>query len=87
MINTPNRQQTVELINEAVQAGARKSKSCEALGINIRIYQRWMQDSKLNSDGHSGAVRPKPGHKLTPQERETVLEVINSQACPPPRVR
>jgi transposase InsO family protein len=80
MISTPDRQRAVELINEAVKAGARKSRSCEELGISIRTYQRWLQDGELRSDGRPGALRPEPEHKLTQQEREDVLETANSPA-------
>lgn len=80
MISSPDRQRAVELINEAVESGARKSRSCEEMGISIRTYQRWMQGGELKSDGRPDAIRPEPDHKLTRLEREAVLAAVNSPA-------
>jgi len=41
LINTSERRQTVELITEAVDAGARLYKACEELCISKRTYNRW----------------------------------------------
>ncbi|MCU7900117.1 MAG: hypothetical protein KZQ71_17230 [Candidatus Thiodiazotropha sp. (ex Lucinoma aequizonata)] len=41
MINVPDRRRTVELIEEAVDAGAPAQKACEELEISLRTYKRW----------------------------------------------
>jgi len=69
----------VELINEAVDNGARKYKACEELGINVRTCQRWMETGEVKGDGRADAMRPKPHNQLTPEERTRVLDVINSE--------
>ena len=37
----------IKLIEEAQTLGARKTKACEALGLNIRTLQRWERDKGL----------------------------------------
>ena len=80
MISTPDRKRAVQLIDEAVAAGARKFKACEELGIAVRTYQRWTEEGEVKADGRPGAQRPEPGNKLTQAERDNILEVANSQA-------
>ena len=36
-----DRQMAIDLIEEAVDAGARRFKACEVLEINVRTLQRW----------------------------------------------
>ena len=62
------------LIEEAVTAGARRFKACETLGITLRTYQRWNHSP---SDGRPGALRPEPKHKLTQEERASIIEIVN----------
>jgi hypothetical protein len=40
MISTSSHRQAVELIQEAVQSGARRAQACAALGLSLRTYQR-----------------------------------------------
>lgn len=47
MINASDRRQVVELITEAVDAGAALYKACAELGISKRTYNRW---KKTDSD-------------------------------------
>lgn len=62
------------LIEEAVAAGARRFKVCETLGITLRTYQRWNHSP---FDGRPGAIRPEPQHKLTQEERASIIEIVN----------
>jgi putative transposase len=66
----------LELIDEAVNAGARLCKACEILGISVRSTERW----RLDADGNDQRAGPlsTPPHKLTEAERKTVLEIANS---------
>jgi hypothetical protein len=89
MISTPDRRHTVELIEEAIAAGARQHQACEILEISSRTYQRWTQDEAVLSDRRPGAQRPVPANKLSPEEREEILAVSNSpvyHSLPPSQI-
>lgn len=77
MISASDRQHAVELINEAVAAGARKSASCRELGISVRTLQRWTQSGELAVDGRPTAIRPAPANRLSEAERQAILETCN----------
>ena len=89
MISTPDRHYAVELIDEAVAAGARQCKACEILEISMRTYQRWTQGEAVLSDGRPEAQRPVPANKLSDEEREAILAVSNSpvfRSLPPSQI-
>jgi putative transposase len=89
LIEHQERCHAVELIKEAVEAGARKSKACEVIGINVRSYQRWCKEGQVKADGRPIAVHPQQTHALTQKEREKVLDVLNSPeyaSMPPSQV-
>ncbi len=68
------RQQLLDLIEEAVQAGARQRRACQLLGLSVRTVQRW----KLTpSDGRPDAIR-KPVNKLSEIERQNIIKVSTS---------
>ena len=67
----------MDLIEEAVRAGACKARSCEVLGISVRTLQRWQHRPE---DGRPTAIRPEPAHKLSEAEREEILEMVNQPA-------
>ena len=75
MITTPNRRQAVELIKEAVTAGAIAQTACDVLEISLRTYKRWRQGDEVKADSRPNAERPEPANKLTPQERQQILAV------------
>ena len=66
----------LELLDQAVAAGARLTKACEIVGISVRSVERWRVDED-GEDGRAGPLAPPP-HKLTEAERQAVLEVANS---------
>jgi putative transposase len=66
----------LELLDEAVAAGARLSKACEIVGLSVRSVERWRADEHCE-DGRAGPLTP-PAHKLTEAERQAVLDVANS---------
>jgi len=89
MISNPDRRKTVELIGQAVEAGARREKACEALGISSRTYQRWTQQGTVKMDNRPHAPRPAPANKLTPQERKEIVETCNREeyrSLPPSQI-
>jgi len=89
MISTPDRQHTVLLIQEAHQQGARLQPACEALGIDVRTYQRWVGSGqkqgkrqgqgrvKIKEDQRSSVQRRAPVHALTPAEQQAILEACH----------
>ena len=62
-----------------MNSGARRYKACEELGITVRTLQRWTQTSGVKVDARADAVRPRPANKLTEEERNQVLTVVNSE--------
>jgi transposase InsO family protein len=89
MISASDRQIAVELIEEAVAAGARKRLACEELGITVRTLQRWVRGGEIRRDARPTALRPAPAHKLTEIERAAVLKIVNEPrfaALPPTQI-
>jgi putative transposase len=78
MISTRDRRQAIELIEEAVAAGARKARACKLLGLSLRTVQRWTRDGGVSEDRRPHAERPTPPNALSEAERAEVLAVCNS---------
>lgn len=73
------RHQLVELIEEAVRSGARKSRACSEASLSVRTLQRWQIDpDKVKEDARSKAFRPEPVNKLNAVEVQAVLVVCNT---------
>ncbi len=70
------REMAIELIKEAVAAGARRSKACEIMGITLRTLQRW-EDSG-GGDQRRGPVGG-PKNALSAAERALVVAVATSR--------
>jgi transposase InsO family protein len=66
---------TLELLDEAVAAGARLSKACETAGVSIRTVERWRSGP---AEDQRRGPRTKPPNKLSDTERKRILEVVNS---------
>jgi putative transposase len=66
----------LELIDEARQNGARLRPACGVLGLDPRTLQRW----RAQGTGRDRRQGPKsePANKLSPLEREAVLEILVS---------
>ncbi len=89
MINTPDRRRSVELIEEAVDAGASSKKACEVLEISLRTYKRWTEGDAVKVDARPVAKRPEPANKLALEERQQVLDICNEkawQSLPPSQI-
>jgi transposase InsO family protein len=65
---------TLELVKEAVVAGARREAACEIIGLSARTVERWLSGNV--EDQRHGPKTP-PANKLTTGERQSVLEVVN----------
>ena len=80
MMTIPQQRETVvNLVDEAVTAGARRSPSCQVVGINVRTLQRWRApgEQQVRVDQRPLAKRPEPTNKLSETERQELLEVCN----------
>ena len=89
MILDSARIQAVELISEAVLSGAARFKACAELEISVRTYQRWIVEGGVKSDGRPSAHRPVPKNKLSNEERDHLLDTVNSdefKSLPPSQI-
>lgn len=77
MIALPQRQQLAADILEAQRAGARLAAACEELGISVRSFERWHAAGAVRADGRPQVARPAPAHKLTPEERQRILDICH----------
>lgn len=75
MINALDREEAIRLIDDAMRAGARQKLACAELGCSVRTVQRWRHTPQ---DRRSQTRRNVPANKLTPEERQLVLEAANS---------
>lgn len=89
MTSTPDRVMIISLVAEAVQAGARQRLACEVLNITERTLERWKSPNTPHDDQRPVIRRPAPPNKLTVQERNSVLEIVNRkefQSLPPSQI-
>ena len=70
------RHQVMELVAEAVVAGARQDRACAAIALSPRTLQRWQRDRSRGDQRPLRLQAPKNG--LNPLERERLLAVVNS---------
>jgi transposase InsO family protein len=73
----PQRRAIQDLIGEAVLGGARLAPACALLGFSERTLQRWQLAARDGPDGRT-LRHEAPAHKLSAQERATLLAVANS---------
>ena len=63
------------MVDDAVAAGARLSKTCDAVGLSARTVQRWRHN---HVDGRKAAGQKRPAaNKLTQQERDHIIAICN----------
>ena len=77
------------LIKEATEAGAREAVACEELGISLRTLQRWRSVATPLEDQRPVAKRPVPRNKLSEEETQEILSVVNQpeyQSLPPSQI-
>jgi len=68
----------LQLIDEAVQSGARREKASVLLGLSARALARWRAEGEAG-DRRCGP-RTAPAHQLTAEERQRVLAAANRPA-------
>jgi len=88
-----DRQMAIDLIDEAVNAGARRFKACEVLEIDVRTLQRWrktLAEEKCLVDQRKATAAARiPANKLSDEEREVILLVCRKpefQSLPPSQI-
>jgi len=79
MISTPDRVKAIELIDEAVSSGARRTQACEHLGICDRTCRRWTAGEAVKADARPTAERAPPSNKLTEKERQKILDTCHQE--------
>ena len=70
------------LIDQAVSSGARLRYACRELGITERTYYRWKALGKEHhsyEDRRAYADHSNPANKLSPEERQAVLDTVNEE--------
>ena len=76
MISPADRQMAIQLIGEAVTAGARQFKACGVLGLSPRTLQRWKKDGLTDQRTQRHYT---PANKLSAEERQRILDIANSE--------
>jgi putative transposase len=77
LISPSARKETISLIKEAGQSGARIQKSCELMGISTRTLDRWKkEDGDIDKRHLSKRV---PANKLTTDEKNEIVKTANSE--------
>lgn len=71
-----DRKRCIELVKEAVEAGARRKKACELLGISLRTLQRWELEPE-REDQRQGPNK-RPVIALSEAEKLLVVAVATS---------
>lgn len=70
------RNETLGLLKQAIDAGARQSRACEIIGLPARTLQRWRKSPDR------GDLRPtraqSPPNRLSDLERQRILKTVNS---------
>jgi hypothetical protein len=93
LIVAQDRQMAIDLIEEAVMAGARRHTACAVLEITVRTLQRWqkaLQDENTLADQRKAAAAGRtPANKLSEEERGEILRISNSaefRSLPPSQI-
>jgi transposase InsO family protein len=70
----------IDLIEEAVRAGAREAPACELLGISSRTLRRWRSGESLTDQRATTAAERDYPQALCADERAQIIELCNSEA-------
>ena len=68
----------MNLVEEAVGAGARQEAAAGILGLKARTLQRWRQQGEEGGEDRRQGPLTEPANKLSPVEQEVVLMTANS---------
>ena len=70
------RQVILELIDEAVSAGARRARACEVAGLDTRTVERWRK--RPDGDGLRHGPTTRPASTLTTEEEAQIVEIATA---------
>jgi putative transposase len=77
MTSLTERGLVIDLVTEAIRAGARLDRACAVLGLSERTLQRWQGERRSGDQRPSRLQRPK--NQLSESERQALLTVANSE--------
>lgn len=81
MIPVEDRQIALELVSEAIEAGARKERACEVLGLPSRTLRRWdaqvRNEEGLQDQRQAAASLRTPRNKMTGEEIALIIHTCN----------
>ena len=77
LINNNDRQQDMKLILEACDAGDRKQKAYNVLGLSMHTVERWQRDNGLQ-DKRKQVLRI-PKNKLSREQRDMIIATANHE--------
>jgi putative transposase len=77
MTRNPDRQEIIELVNQAMNDGASQSQACSKLGLSVRTLQRWKKQGMLGQDRRVDAPRKARANALSEEERDRIVQVCN----------
>jgi putative transposase len=93
LIVAQDRQMAIDLIAEAVVAGARRHKACAVLEIAVRTLQRWQktlqEENTLTDHRQAAAAGRTPANKLSEAERQAILGICHHpefRSLPPSQI-
>ena len=72
-----DRKKIIELVDQALTAGARLSMACDIVGIPSRSLQRWRNDPDRVDGRKATGEQREPANKLSEQERMKILQIAN----------
>jgi putative transposase len=78
MTSLPERDQIMEMVAEAMAAGARQERACEVISLSERTLQRWQTDRAEGAGDRRPARVQTPGNQLSVPERQRLLAIANS---------
>lgn len=78
MTSLPERGQVMAMVAEAVLAGARQERACEAISMSERTLQRWHNDRIEGACDRRPARIQRPRNRLDALERQRLLAIANS---------
>lgn len=75
-----HRQNLLELLTQACQAGASWARACAQIGLSVRTVQRWQRPEAKSGDRRASDKRQAstPPNKLSEPERAVALDLLNS---------
>lgn len=74
-VSVEDKEIAIELIYEAVDAGARRRKACHILDMSLRTLQRWEKEGLV--DKRKGPIS-KPRNKFSESEQKEIIKIANS---------